>query len=719
MNITLEIGKYNEQIESAGFQKMEFSDIDEAIANLEFMKMGFNYFKTGESLVVRLDEGQKSHLIDYDAVIPIQEIRKELEDKYHPKLTRNEKEIESITAEGKTKISANSNFTFEEDETTRYAKTSSGEKLPFKLFNPNETGAGSNLLREPQDSLQSDDFALVERRFAENKSLQLFGNEKIGSIDDVAWLFKALEDEAVEHAFLVYDFKDKGYFVQHISTGTFDAAFVDNRLLIGNVLEANPSAITLVHNHPSGNLKVSKADVDCIIKLKIALEDSDIKVNSGVIINLRSGKYVVFDENETAHIYMKSNPESFKEIQPYSFSKQVLVENYQPVKITSSTDIAKFITSQKFGISDKTELLVLNNQLNIVGKFIMPPDNQLDFIIGKVARFGGSKCILYGNNITPEQVNTYNKKLHFSGIEILDAIRFNSGNGRKLYESFADSGELKSPKEMNSEVREYSNIINYKQNQKSKIMETQKEFNQEDYLRNQMKYLGFGEGEKLHKDLETGLNSAEQQFEIKTSSDKASAGNEVDFTLKFNKTESGGVFLNSYKAVLNNDKSEEISQNFPVNRENTFTAKEAINLLEGRAVKIEFTNPKTEQLEPAFVKLNFAEPKTEKGNYNFQNFYKNYGVDTNQIVEKSNLIFDKPEYRESTIKSLEKGNVVKVKFEIDDQVVEGKAVLNPQYKNLSIYDQDMNRINTNKPLEGLDNDNKHDKSNVKEQSIKR
>lgn len=719
MNITLEIGKYNEQIESAGFQKMEFSDIDEAIANLEFMKMGFNYFKTGESLVVRLDERQKSHLIDYNAVIPIQEIRKELEDKYHPKLTRNEKEIESITAEGKTKISANSNFTFEEDETTRYAKTSSGEKLPFKLFNPNETGAGSNLLREPQDSLQSDDFALVERRFAENKSLQLFGNEKIGSIDDVAWLFKALEDEAVEHAFLVYDFKDKGYFVQHISTGTFDAAFVDNRLLIGNVLEANPSAITLVHNHPSGNLKVSKADVDCIIKLKMALEDSDIKVNSGVIINLRSGKYVVFDENETAHIYMKSNPESFKEIQPYSFSKQVLVENYQPVKITSSTDIAKFITSQKFGISDKTELLVLNNQLNIVGKFIMPPDNQLDFIIGKVARFGGSKCILYGNNITPEQVNTYNKKLHFSGIEILDAIRFNSGNGRKLYESFADSGELKSPKEMNSEVREYSNIINYKQNQKSKIMETQKEFNQEDYLRNQMKYFGFGEGEKLHKDLETGLNSAEQQFEIKTSSDKASAGNEVDFTLKFNKTESGGVFLNSYKAVLNNDKSEEISQNFPVNRENTFTAKEAINLLEGRAVKIEFTNPKTEQLEPAFVKLNFAEPKTEKGNYNFQNFYKNYGVDTNQIVEKSNLIFDKPEYRESTIKSLEKGNVVKVKFEIDDQVVEGKAVLNPQYKNLSIYDQDMNRINTNKPLEGLDNDNKHDKSNVKEQSIKR
>lgn len=42
---------------------------------------------------------------------------------------------------------------------------------------------------------------------------------------------------------------------------------------------------------------------------------------------------------------------------------------------------------------------------------------------------------------------------------------------------------------------------------------------------------------------------------------------------------------------------------------------------------------------------------------------------------------------------------MKVKFEMDDKVVEGKAVLNPQYKNLNLYDNDMNRINTNKPLQ--------------------
>ena len=251
------------------------------------------------------------------------------------------------------------------------------------------------------------------------------------------------------------------------------------------------------------------------------------------------------------------------------------------------------------------------------------------------------------------------------------------------------------------------------------MMETKKEFNQTDYLKNQMKYLGFGESEQLHKDLEKGINSKKQEFEIKTTSDKTLPGNKAEFALKFNKSENGGVFLNSYDAKLTKENGEEITQNFRVNRENSFTAKEAINLMEGRSVKIEFHNPKSDQQETAFVQFNFDEPKTEKGNYMFQNFYQNYGVDTEKIVEKSNLIFDKPEYKDHTIKSLEKGNIVKVKFDFDDKIMEGKAVLNPQYRNLNLYDNDMNRINTNKPLQGIENEEKHEKANVKEQSIKR
>lgn len=256
-------------------------------------------------------------------------------------------------------------------------------------------------------------------------------------------------------------------------------------------------------------------------------------------------------------------------------------------------------------------------------------------------------------------------------------------------------------------------------NQNPNIMETQKDFDQVQYLKDQMKYLGFGESKQLHKDLEKGIAVKKQQFEIKTESDKVLPGNKVDFTLKFNKTERGGIFLNSYQATLANGNNEERSHNFPVTKESSFTAKEAINLLEGRSVKIEFLNPKTEQVEPAFVQLDFDRPKTEKGNYYFQNYYKNYGVDTQKIVENAGLVFDKPEWKDNAVKSLEKGNIVKVKFKLDDVVTEGKAVLDPQNRNLKIYDNDMNRLNTNKPLKGFEQDLKHEKNNVREQSIKR
>ena len=465
MSIELEIGVYNED-KPINFEKRNFDTIDEAIGTIEFIKLGYNYFKNGEILAVRLGEGKQTYLIDFNSKVPILELKKELLKHYN--LNENEK---IATNKEKEKISINSNFLFKEDENTKYAKTSSGERLPFKLFKPSDSGVRSNLLWETQNSEQSTDFALVERRFAENNSLKFLGNERIESYSDIAWLFKSLEDEAIEHAFLVYQFKDKDYFVQHISSGVFDAAFVDNKLLIANILEAKPSAITLVHNHPSGTLKASRADALCIDNLKKALKYSDIEVNHGVIINLRSGKFLIFDENLYNEIKpYQENKNPFIEIQPYSFSKQILVENFQPIKVKNSEEVAAFIASQKFGISDKTEMLIMNTQMNIVGKFIMPPQSQVEFIIDKVTKFGGSNCIIYGNNITPEQINFYNERLRYSRMSILDGILLKSENGEKIFESFQDLGLLNNDKIV-SEIRYQVNENNH--NPKSnKEMET-------------------------------------------------------------------------------------------------------------------------------------------------------------------------------------------------------------------------------------------------------
>ncbi len=250
------------------------------------------------------------------------------------------------------------------------------------------------------------------------------------------------------------------------------------------------------------------------------------------------------------------------------------------------------------------------------------------------------------------------------------------------------------------------------------IIESQEDLQQLQYHKEQLKYLGFGEDDKLYDDLKAGIVSHEKNFEIHTVS-KTQLGNTVNFAVKYARLDQGEIFLNSYDAHLINSKGENLSQNFKVTKENSFSAREAVNLLEGRAVKIEYTNPITDLREQAFVKLNLSEDKNQSGNYNFQTFQQNYGVNTRQIVEKSNLIFDRPELKNSVIKSFEKGDIVNVKINIEDKTIEAKAVLNPQYKTVNLYDSDMNRINTNKALQGLENTNVHEKSNVREQSMSR
>ena len=334
------------------------------------------------------------------------------------------------------------------------------------------------------------------------------------------------------------------------------------------------------------------------------------------------------------------------------------------------------------------------------------------------------KLSLKDKYITPltKEYKDFVKEMENSSPEAfyMDGERSFTEKEKKFMQIYDEKQGIKSPQIFLSEAEkeqttkqspsQNENIYNDKQKQEEKI-KSPIESVQLDYLKNQLKYLGFGESNKLHQDLEKGVNSNEKTFKIHTQSDRAMQGNEVNFTLNFNKSEKGGVFLNSFNATLKNEIGEERTHNFGVNH---FTAKEAVNLLEGRSVKTEF-----KENEPVFVKLNFAEEKNEYGNFKFQTYNQQaYGVDTAKIVEKSGLIFDKPEHKDNTVKSLEKGNIVKVKFNLDNKITEGNAVLNPQYKTLNLYDKEMNRLNTNKPIQGLDTQ-QQEKNNIRQQNISR
>lgn len=69
-----------------------------------------------------------------------------------------------------------------------------------------------------------------------------------------------------------------------LSTGGITGTLVDVRLLFKKALEVSAVAIILCHNHPSGKLKPSKADIDLTHKIKEAGKSLDIKVLDHLII---------------------------------------------------------------------------------------------------------------------------------------------------------------------------------------------------------------------------------------------------------------------------------------------------------------------------------------------------------------------------------------------------------------------------------------------------
>jgi DNA repair protein RadC len=69
-----------------------------------------------------------------------------------------------------------------------------------------------------------------------------------------------------------------------LSKGGITGTVVDVRLIFKTALEQNATSIILTHNHPSGKLQASDADLEVTKKLKLAGNQLDVKVLDHIIV---------------------------------------------------------------------------------------------------------------------------------------------------------------------------------------------------------------------------------------------------------------------------------------------------------------------------------------------------------------------------------------------------------------------------------------------------
>lgn len=80
--------------------------------------------------------------------------------------------------------------------------------------------------------------------------------------------------------------------ILYVSSGGLSGTVVDNKILFSSILPVKPNSIVLAHNHPSGNLEPSHADVDLTDKIRQASNLLDIKVLDHLIV--AHDKYLSF-----------------------------------------------------------------------------------------------------------------------------------------------------------------------------------------------------------------------------------------------------------------------------------------------------------------------------------------------------------------------------------------------------------------------------------------
>ena len=167
------------------------------------------------------------------------------------------------------------------------------------------------------------------------------------------------------------------------------------------------------------------------------------------------------------------------------------------------------------------------------------------------------------------------------------------------------------------------------------------------YLQKQLLNLGFGE--KLNEELEKNVKSGKKEFTLTTEQEYNKQA--VDYTLHF-KAGDDRVFFNAYDASL---RDKDMQQKFYINKTGGITAKEAYNLMEGRAVHKQLENLEGEKYN-AWIVLD-KENKTENGNYKLRPFTDGWNYKPERAIDKMDIVgITEAGAREKLMKSLEKGN---------------------------------------------------------------
>jgi hypothetical protein len=212
----------------------------------------------------------------------------------------------------------------------------------------------------------------------------------------------------------------------------------------------------------------------------------------------------------------------------------------------------------------------------------------------------------------------------------------------------------------------------------------------EEFLKKSLLNLGFGD--KLNAELDKEIAAKTPEFKLGTFHEFNQKI--VDYVLHFKAGNNQDMyFFNKYDATVRHgeDPAKDIEQTFFINKGNGITAKEAFNLMEGRAVNKQLFNLEGQKYN-AWLTLD-AINLTENGNKKIKQYHENYGYDIDKVIAGKGIKeLDNPRAKDELMRSLKKGNTQQVTVSRDGSDTKYFIAANPQFKTVDLFDHSMKKI---------------------------
>lgn len=228
-----------------------------------------------------------------------------------------------------------------------------------------------------------------------------------------------------------------------------------------------------------------------------------------------------------------------------------------------------------------------------------------------------------------------------------------------------------------------------------------------DYLKEKLKYSGFEE--QLNEALEKQIKAGKEEFQLPHK--MVFEERDMDVNLHFKKSlQSERYFFNKMDIVLHHSNPAIAPKEHTFYQNQGLSAKEAFNLLEGRAVEKSLLNSENEPYK-AWLQLDLSK-KEENGNFKLNQYHENYGFDLKKVLDELPI----KEMQDTTksewlFKAVKKGNNYPVTMERGGKEEVMFIEANPKFKSINVYDSEMRTVKTN--------DLKMDKGESQEDSKKK